>query len=115
VPPNTETAMLAATYAKRSGRAVAFSLAAFRQAFAAGRDLGDIDTVLLAGAACEIHPSAIVKGIELRGVRAALETACERARSAGVTALPALQVGTAVLDGEGMLERAAAQLGTGVR
>ena len=34
-------AMLAATYAKRIGRAVAFSLAAFRQAFAGGRDLGD--------------------------------------------------------------------------
>src|ERR1700758_4449798 len=33
-PPDTQTAMLAATYAKRIGRAVAFSLAAFRQAFA---------------------------------------------------------------------------------
>src|SRR5215475_4573486 len=36
-PPDTELAMLAATYAKRIGRAVAFSLAAFRQAFAGGR------------------------------------------------------------------------------
>ena len=34
-------AMLAATYAKQIGRGVAFSLAAFRQAFAGGRDLGD--------------------------------------------------------------------------
>src|SRR6202008_4500373 len=57
-PPDTETAMLAATYAKRIGRAVAFSLAAFRQTFAGGRDLADRDTILIAGAACEMHPSA---------------------------------------------------------
>ena len=48
--------MLAATYAKQFGRAVAFSLAAFRQAFAGGRDLGDEITVLIAAAACEMHP-----------------------------------------------------------
>ncbi len=54
--------MLAATYAKRIGRAVAFSLAAFRQAFAGGRDLADQDTILIAGAACEMHPTALLKG-----------------------------------------------------
>ena len=57
--------MLAATYAKRIGRAVAFSLAAFRQTFAGGRDLGDENTILIAGAACEMHPTALRKGIEL--------------------------------------------------
>ena len=64
--------MLAATYAKRVGRAVAFSLAAFRQAFAGGRDLGDENTVLIAAAACEMHPTALLKGIGLRSVREAL-------------------------------------------
>ena len=68
-PPDTERAMLAATYAKRIGRGVAFSLAAFRQAFAGGRDLGDEDTVLIAGAACEMHPTALLKGIELQVTR----------------------------------------------
>src|SRR3954465_13760117 len=33
-PPDTQWALLAATYAKSIGRAVAFSLAVFRQAFA---------------------------------------------------------------------------------
>ncbi len=89
-PPDTRTAMLAATYAKRIGRAVAFSLAAFRQAFAAGRDLEDIDTVLLAGAASEMHPTALLKGIELRSTAEALAEATDRARRAGVTALPAV-------------------------
>jgi 2-hydroxychromene-2-carboxylate isomerase len=92
-PPDTERAMLAATYAKQIGRAVAFSLAAFRQTFAGGRDLSDEDTVLIAGAACEMHPTALRKGIELRSTRQALTIATRRAHDAGVTDLPAIQVG----------------------
>jgi 2-hydroxychromene-2-carboxylate isomerase len=89
-PPDTRAAMLAATYAKRIGRAVAFSLAAFRQAFAAGRDLEEIETVLLAGAASEMHPTALLKGIELRSTVEALAAATDLARRDGVTALPAV-------------------------
>jgi 2-hydroxychromene-2-carboxylate isomerase len=99
--------MLAATYAKRIGRAVAFSLAAFRQAFAGGRDLGNRDTVLIAGAACEMHPTALLKGIALRSVGTALEEAGARARAAGVSSLPAIQVGDQVFEGEGLIEAAA--------
>jgi 2-hydroxychromene-2-carboxylate isomerase len=95
-PPDTEQAMLAATYAKQIGRAVAFSLAAFRQTFAGGRDLSDENTVLIAGAACEMHPAALRKGIELRSTRNALASATGRARAAGVTGLPAIQIGDAV-------------------
>ena len=73
--------MLAATYAKHVGRAVAFSLAAFRQAFAGGRDLGDHDTVLIAAAACEMHPTAVLKGVGLRSVAAGLASAAKRARA----------------------------------
>ena len=43
-PGNMLTAMRAAVFAKETGRAVAFSLAAFRQAFAGGNDLGDATT-----------------------------------------------------------------------
>jgi predicted DsbA family dithiol-disulfide isomerase len=95
-PPDTERAMLAATYAKQIGRAVAFSLAAFRQTFAGGRDLSDEDTVLIAGAACEMHPTALRKGIELRSTRNALERAARRARETQVTTLPAIQIGNRV-------------------
>ena len=38
-PGNTLFAMRVATFAKQTGRTVSFALAAFRQAFAAGRDL----------------------------------------------------------------------------
>ena len=89
-PPETRTAMLAATYAKRIGRVVGFSLAAFRQAFAAGRDLGEEDTLLIAGAACEMHPAALLKGIALRSTAETLAGAAERARRSGVTELPAV-------------------------
>jgi DSBA-like thioredoxin domain len=109
-PPDSELAMLAATYAKRGGKAVAYSLAAFRQAFAGGRDLGDEGTVLIAAAACEMHPRAVLKGVELRSTRAALHSACDRARAAGVTALPAITVGARTYCGDDALRRAAREL-----
>ncbi len=67
-PFDSLQAMLVATFAKQTGRAVAFSLAAMRQAFAAGRDLGVLDNVLIAAAACERHPRAVTKALETRGV-----------------------------------------------
>jgi 2-hydroxychromene-2-carboxylate isomerase len=109
-PPDTERAMLAATYAKRIGRAVAFSLAAFRQAFAGGRDLGDEDTILISGAACEMHPTALRKGIELASTRTALAAAGQRAITAGVTALPAIQIGDRVFQGPNPVIEAATAL-----
>ena len=109
-PPDSELAMRVATYAKGGGRAVAFSLAAFRQAFAGGRDLGDEATVLLAAAACEMHPTAVLKGVGLRSVRASLQRAGERARRAGVSRLPAIQVGAEVFAGDDALARAVGAL-----
>ena len=105
-PPDSAFAMRVATYAKGGGRAVAFSLAAFRQVFAGGRDLGDEGTVLIAAAACEMHPAAVLKGSGLRSVSDKLERAGERARQARVSVLPAIQAGTEVFQGEGALERA---------
>ncbi len=109
-PPDTERAMLAATFAKHIGRAVAFSLAAFRQAFAGGRDLGDEGTVLIAAAACEMHPAALLKGMTLRSVTDGLHGAGERARAVGVDALPAIGVGDEVFCGARALPGATAAL-----
>jgi 2-hydroxychromene-2-carboxylate isomerase len=109
-PGDGHLAGLVATYAKHIGRAVAFSLACFRQTFAAGRDPADEDTVLIAAAACEIHPSAVLKGIGLRSVASGLETACARATTAGVRELPAIQVGEEAFAGADCIEQAAAAL-----
>jgi 2-hydroxychromene-2-carboxylate isomerase len=110
-PPDGEFAALAAVYAKQVGRAVPFSLAAFRQVFAGGRDLGDETTVLLAGAACEMHPTALLKATTLRSTAKALAGAHERATAAGVTELPAIVIGGERFCGEDAPERASAALG----
>jgi len=107
-PGNMLAAMRAAVFAKQSGRAVAFSLAAFRQAFAGGRDLGDVDNVLIAAAACELHPNAVTKGIESRAVKDALRAATEAAGDRGVTGVPSVVVGNQVFWGDDRLEEAAA-------
>jgi 2-hydroxychromene-2-carboxylate isomerase len=110
-PPDSETAMLAATYAKHIGRAVSFTLAAFRQAFAGGRDLGDEATVLLAAAACEMHPAAVLKGVELRSITTALIDTGARALAAGARSLPAIGVRDELFDTPDCIERADAALG----
>jgi 2-hydroxychromene-2-carboxylate isomerase len=105
-PPDSELAMLVAVYAKGGGKTVSYSLAAFRQAFAGGRDLSDEGTVLIAAAACEMHPRAVLKGIQMRSTRAALQRACARATAAEVTALPAIATGSGTYCGERALELA---------
>lgn len=109
-PPDSQLAMRAATYAKSIGRATAYSLAAFRQAFAAGRDLGDLDTIVIAAAACEMHPAAVIKAVDLGSTAGALEQATERAVASGIRRLPALRVGELVFEGESALDEAASAL-----
>lgn len=105
-PGNTLVAMRAATFAKQAGRAVSFSLAAFRQAFAAGRDLTDADSVTIAGAACELHPRALLKAVETEGVKSALREATDRAGDLGVEGVPSVVVGNEVFWGDDRLEEA---------
>jgi len=107
-PPNSLFAMRVATFAKEIGRTVSFSLAAFRQAFAAGRDLGDRDNVLLAAAAAEIHPRALVAAAERDSLKSALREATDRAGDLGVRGVPALVVNGNVFWGDDRLEEAAA-------
>ncbi|MGV1047840.1 MAG: 2-hydroxychromene-2-carboxylate isomerase [Solirubrobacterales bacterium] len=105
-PGNTLTAMRAATFAKQAGRTVSFSLAAFRQAFAAGRDLSEPDNVMIAGAACELHPRALLKAVETQAVKGALREATDEAAARGVEGVPALVVGERVFWGDDRLEEA---------
>ena len=107
-PGNTLLAMRAATYAKEIGRVASFSLAAFRQAFAAGRDLTEPDNVLLAAAAAEMHPRAVLAAIERQSVKRALREATELAGDLGVRGVPSIAVGERILWGDDRLEEAAA-------
>ena len=114
-PFDSEFAMLAATFAKRIGKTVAFALAAFRQAFAGGHALSDRDHVLIAAAACEMHPRAILQATATRGLRAELERASEGAVELGVSDVPAVRSGERVLVGERTLEEAGALLASARR
>ena len=93
-PFDSSLAMRAATYAKSIGRTIPFAQAAFRQAFAGGHNLEQADFVLIAAAACEMHPNAVLHGTELRSVCEQLALATEQAAQAGVSEVPALRMGS---------------------
>ena len=105
-PGNMLFAMRVATFAKQTGRAVSFALAAFRQQFAAGRDLSEHDNVLIAAASCELHPNAVSKAAGTRAVKDVLRAATDEAAERGVIGVPSLAVGEQVFWGDDRLEEA---------
>jgi len=110
-PFDSVIAMRVATYAKSIGRGVAFAQAAFRQAFAGGRSLDEVDNVLIAASACEMHPSAVLKAIEMASLEERLSAATARAAESGVCDVPSVRVDERVFHGERALEEAAALAG----
>ncbi len=105
-PGNMLFAMRVATFAKQTGRTVSFALAAFRQQFAAGRDLSEHDNVLIAAAACELHPNAVAKAAGTESVKRALREATESAAERGVIGVPSIAVGDEVFWGDDRLAEA---------
>ena len=112
-PFDSAFAMRAATYAKQIGRIVAFALAAFRQCYAAGRSMAVADNVLIAGSACEMHPTALLKSADLKSTVATLHAATALAAERGVCSVPAIWVPAGgdlparVFHGDAWLEHAA--------
>lgn len=102
-----DRAALGVLYAAEAGRVIAVTLAAFRQQFAGGRDIGDPDTILIAAASCELHPNAVTRGIESRAIVDRLEANTAEAQALGVTDTPSVSVGDRVFVGEDALESAA--------
>ena len=106
-PGNMLFAMRVATFAAGAGRAAAFALSAFRQAFVAGRDLGVPDNVLIAAAACELHPKAVLTAAESAQVKDKLRKATDEAAERGVRGVPSIRIGSEVFWGDDRLEEAA--------
>jgi len=107
---DARNAMLAACFAKSIGRGVAYSMAAMRQAFNGGRSLEDTDTILIAAAACEMHPRAVLKALDSSLSQKALAAAAELARERGVVNLPALSRVGELLDGDALIAHVASDL-----
>jgi len=106
-PGDMLTAMRAATFAKEIGRTVSFSLAAFRQAFAAGRDLSEPDNVWIAAASSELHPRSLETAVARDAIKSRLREATDRAGDSGVLGVPAVLVGGEVFWGDDQLDDAA--------
>lgn len=111
-PGNTLFAMRTAVFAKEIGRTVSFALAAFRQAFAAGRDLSEPDNVFLAAASSELHPRSLETAVKRQAIKDRLREATDRAGDLGVTGVPAVTVGGEVFWGDDRLEEAARSAGS---
>jgi 2-hydroxychromene-2-carboxylate isomerase len=109
-PFDSSLAMRVATYAKSIGRTVPFAQAAFRQAFAGGHSLEDPDYVLIAAAACEMHPTAVLRGAELRSVERQLADATQHAARTGINDVPSVLVAGRVFLGERSIDEAAAHM-----
>lgn len=109
-PFDSSLAMRVATYAKSIGRTVPFAQAAFRQCYAGGRSLQEEDSVVIAAAACEMHPKAVLQGAGLKSVAAQLQTTTAQAAEQGVRSVPAVRAGGRVFHGERSLLEAAEHL-----
>jgi 2-hydroxychromene-2-carboxylate isomerase len=100
-------AMRVATFATEIGRGVSLPLAAFRQHFAAGRDLSDPDNVLIAAASAELHPRALKTAVGRDSIKLRLRETTDEAADLGVFGVPAVVVGEEVFWGDDRLEDAA--------
>jgi 2-hydroxychromene-2-carboxylate isomerase len=106
-PGNMLTAMRAATFAARQGLEVAFALAAFRRAFAAGEDLGRPEPVLGAAADAGLDPARVRAATGDQGVKDSLRRATEDAHARGVKGVPTLAASDRLYWGDDRLEAAA--------
>jgi 2-hydroxychromene-2-carboxylate isomerase len=106
-PPNTLAAMRAAVWAGREGRGAAFARAAFRRAFAAGDDLGDLAVLAAVAAGVGLPAAALETVIAAPAVKAELRRRTEDALALGVTGVPTLVAGGRLHYGDDRLDEAA--------
>jgi len=66
-----------------------------------------LNNVLLAAAACELHPRAVLTGIEMKSVKDKLREATDQAIARGVTGVPSIAVADQVFWGDDRVEEAA--------
>lgn len=109
-PGNMLTVMRAATFAARHGREVAFALAAFRRAFAAGEDLSRPEPILEAAAEAGLDPARVRAAAGDPAVKDALRQATEDAHARGVTGVPTLRAGNRLYWGDDRLDAGARSL-----
>lgn len=108
-PANTipMAGLRAATFAADIGKSISFSLAAFRQTFLAARPMNELDNVLIAGAACELHPNAIKAALARDAIKQKLTDNTNEAIELGIHGVPTVAVKGDLFWGDDQLEAAA--------
>jgi len=110
-PTSYLAAMRAATYAFALGRGREFTLQAYRDGFARGRDLGLLENVLSAAAASGLERREVVRAVEDPAIKRALRERTESAHELGVVGVPTVIVDGRAYWGDDRLEEVAHVLG----
>jgi 2-hydroxychromene-2-carboxylate isomerase len=109
LPANSLNAMRAATVATVAGPGCVrdFALAAYREAFARGRDLGDPEVILGAAGIAGIGPQ-VAEGVSDPAIKDRLRQFTEEAWDAGLQGVPTVAVGEELFWGDDRLADAVA-------
>lgn len=105
-PANTLKAMRAAVWADEQGAGEAFARAAFRAAFAHGRDLGEVDVIAEVGESVGLHAQDLEAALEEERLKDSLKTVTAEAITDGVRGVPSVRVDTRVFYGDDQLAEA---------
>jgi 2-hydroxychromene-2-carboxylate isomerase len=110
-PNNTLKAMRAAVWANRIDvDGSRFARAAFKAAFAEGRDLSEIEVLTEIADSVGLPAGELAKAVEQTAIKDALKKATARAWEGGVVGVPCLGIGEKVFYGDDQLEFAADKL-----
>ena len=107
-PDDYLAAMRAAAYAQQEGLTREYALAAMAAAFADGRHLGELETVLDAADSAGLDRERTRAALQEPGVKKALRVATEAAHERGVIGVPTVLAAGQVFWGDDSLEEAAA-------
>lgn len=107
-PANGLSAMRAATWAKREGRAGAFARAIFHREFVGGEDIADPATLRAGARDAGLDPDALAEALVSAPIKQALRAATDRAWELGVRGVPSVLVAGEVFFGDDRLDGAAA-------
>jgi 2-hydroxychromene-2-carboxylate isomerase len=98
----------AMVYAESRGVLERFALSAMRSCFLEGRDLGEMESVLGAGARVGIQPAELETALSDREIKDRLRAQTDEVLALGVFGVPTVVVGTELFWGDDRLEEAAA-------
>jgi 2-hydroxychromene-2-carboxylate isomerase len=112
LPANSLHAMRAATVAAEAGPGCTrdFALAAFREAFARGRDLGDPEVIVAAAGVAGIAPQ-VIDGVAAPAIKDKLRRNTEEVWNAGLQGVPTVAVAEQLFWGDDRLADAVAAAG----